>query len=49
VGLLAGVRRIPTTVLHLDDTEANAPTRSDTKQDSGAAIFAEAKKGYGFL
>jgi nucleotide-binding universal stress UspA family protein len=84
VGLLAGVRRIPTTVLHLDDTEANAPeaserhvkrstaalkagvqagdeaaptkgdkanimTRSDTKQDSEAAIFAEAKKGYGLL
>ena len=84
VGLLAGVRRIPTTVLHLDDTEANAPetsarhvkrstaalkagvhagdeaaptrgdranimTRSDTKQDSGAAIFTEAKKGYGLL
>jgi K+:H+ antiporter len=84
VGLLAGVRRIPTTVLHLDDTEANAPeaserhvkrstavlkagvhagdeaaptkgdranimTRSDTKRDSGAAIFAEARKGYGLL
>jgi Kef-type K+ transport system membrane component KefB/nucleotide-binding universal stress UspA family protein len=84
VGLLAGVRRIPTTVLHLDDTEARAPeaserhvkrstaalkagvhagdeaaptkgdkanvmTRSDSKQDSGAAIFAEAKKGYGLL
>jgi len=84
VGLLAGVRRIPTTVLHLDDTPANAPeagerhvkrstaalkagvqagdeaaptkgdkanimTRSDSKQDSEAAIFAEAKKGYGLL
>jgi Kef-type K+ transport system membrane component KefB len=84
VGLLAGVRRIPTTVLHLDDTPANAPeaserqaerstaalkaaaqagdeaaptrgdkvdirTRSDTRQDSEAAIVAEAKKGYGLL
>jgi nucleotide-binding universal stress UspA family protein len=84
VGLLAGVRRIPTTVLHLDDTAANSPaaserhaerstatlkagvqagdeaapawgdkvdimTRSDTRQDSGAAILAEAKKGYGLL
>ncbi len=84
VGLLAGVRRIPTTVLHLDDAPANPPeasqrhvkrstaalkagvqagdeaaptkgdkanimTRSDTRQDSEAAIFAEAKKGYGLL
>ena len=84
VGLLAGVRRIPTTVLHLDDTPANAPeaserqaerstaalkagvqagdeaaptrgdkvdirTLSDTRQDSEAAILAEAKKGYGLL
>jgi Kef-type K+ transport system membrane component KefB len=86
VGLLAGVRRIPTTVLHVDDTatattapaagerqaerstaalkagvqagDEAAPTRgdnvhimtrSDTRQDSGAAILAEAKKGYGLL
>jgi Kef-type K+ transport system membrane component KefB/nucleotide-binding universal stress UspA family protein len=84
VGLLAGVRRIPTTVLHLDDTAARASetterqaerstaalkagvqagdeaapiggdtvdimSRADTKQDSEAAILAEAKKGYGLL
>jgi Kef-type K+ transport system membrane component KefB len=79
VGLLAGVRRIPTTVLHLDDTVASEReaersaatlkagvvagdaeassaagqveiiTRSDTKQDSEAAILDEAKKGYGLL
>jgi Kef-type K+ transport system membrane component KefB len=84
IGLLAGVRRIPTTVLHLDDTAASTPkasereaersaaalkagmvagdaeassaaeevdiiTRSDTNQDSEAAILEEAKKGYGLL
>jgi Kef-type K+ transport system membrane component KefB/nucleotide-binding universal stress UspA family protein len=84
VGLLAGVRRIATTVLHVDDTAASTPdasqlealrstaalkagvvagdkaastvgdeidvlTRADTKQDSEAAILAEAKKGYGLL
>jgi Kef-type K+ transport system membrane component KefB len=84
VGLLAGVRRIATTVLHLHDTAASTPdasqlealrstaalkagvvagdkaastvgdeidvlTRADTKQDSEAAILAEAKKGYGLL
>jgi Kef-type K+ transport system membrane component KefB len=83
-GLLAGVRRIPTTVLQLDDSATSTPqagegkaerstaalkagvlaadeaaatveeevdiiTRSDTKQDSQAAILAEAKKGYGLL
>jgi len=46
VGLLAGVRRIPTTVLHLDDTPANAPEAGERHvKRSTAALKAGVQAG----
>ena len=46
VGLLAGVRRIPTTVLHLDDTATTAPAASERQVErSTTALKAGVQAG----
>src|SRR6202040_9083 len=46
VGLLAGVRRIPTTVLHVDDTATTAPAAGERQaQRSTAALKAGVQAG----